>query len=193
MAPPECADAKPVAVRRSQRSLVARRGRRARGRAFPRSRLGIGAARLSALARACATRRRAAFSGWARRPRGPRLAQHAGIRRGDVRLLVGGCRRRSRECEAASMGARVRARRLGVARSVRGWRLAGDDRPPREGQGELAHVVRLGGAVYEPLVAGSAPPTLAACARDDPAWLFYTSGTTGRPKGVEITQAISSR
>jgi long-chain acyl-CoA synthetase len=33
---------------------------------------------------------------------------------------------------------------------------------------------------------GAAP---AAVAADDPAWLFYTSGTTGRPKGVEITHA----
>lgn len=34
---------------------------------------------------------------------------------------------------------------------------------------------------------GPALPEVAACGGDDTAWLFYTSGTTGRPKGVMIT------
>lgn len=42
----------------------------------------------------------------------------------------------------------------------------------------------------EPPPAPAATTVLPPCERseDDPAWLFYTSGTTGRPKGVTLTQ-----
>ena len=51
----------------------------------------------------------------------------------------------------------------------------------------LEHLVRTGDeAAWSALLAG-APLPLADCAPDDPAWLFYTSGTTGRPKGATLT------
>jgi long-chain acyl-CoA synthetase len=43
-----------------------------------------------------------------------------------------------------------------------------------------------GSAAYEAALA-AAPIPAAACAPTDLAWLFYTSGTTGRPKGVMLT------
>ncbi|MBK9115747.1 MAG: AMP-binding protein [Betaproteobacteria bacterium] len=53
----------------------------------------------------------------------------------------------------------------------------------------LARVVAWGDAEYRSLVARPPEGDPVAVAPDAPAWLFYTSGTTGRPKGVEITHA----
>jgi long-chain acyl-CoA synthetase len=48
-------------------------------------------------------------------------------------------------------------------------------------------VIVAGGDEYRRLCATDAEPAVADAAPDDLAWLFYTSGTTGRPKGVMIT------
>ena len=50
---------------------------------------------------------------------------------------------------------------------------------------KTVRVIRTG-PDYEALFAPG-PAPLAETAGDDPAWLFYTSGTTGRPKGATLT------
>jgi long-chain acyl-CoA synthetase len=51
----------------------------------------------------------------------------------------------------------------------------------------LGHVIEVGSRDYLALARDGTPVGLHETQADDTAWLFYTSGTTGRPKGVMIT------
>ncbi|HZP92329.1 MAG TPA: AMP-binding protein [Burkholderiales bacterium] len=59
--------------------------------------------------------------------------------------------------------------------------------PLRDGVATLQRVIEVGSPEYRDLVSRDGETAPHPVAPDEAAWLFYTSGTTGRPKGVMIT------
>jgi len=64
--------------------------------------------------------------------------------------------------------------------------LADEIAPETAGLTELKELVPIGGPTWRQLLSGD-PATLAEAPPEALAWLFYTSGTTGRPKGAMLT------
>ena len=56
----------------------------------------------------------------------------------------------------------------------------------------LEHLIGFGSAEYEELFTAD-PMKGWPCRGNDLAWLFYTSGTTGRPKGAMLTHRVLGR
>lgn len=50
----------------------------------------------------------------------------------------------------------------------------------------VRNIIEIGSRDYEALIGGDVP-SIVPLSPDDLAWIFYTSGTTGRPKGAMIT------
>ena len=59
----------------------------------------------------------------------------------------------------------------------------------RHAPNSLERLIAIGGAQYQRLLA-SDPAAVVPRGGDDLAWLFYTSGTTGRPKGAMLTHQV---
>jgi long-chain acyl-CoA synthetase len=53
----------------------------------------------------------------------------------------------------------------------------------------LQHLITIGSRDYDALFAAD-PIAVSPCSGNDLAWLFYTSGTTGRPKGAMLTHRV---
>ena len=113
-----------------------------------------------------------------RRARRAHFAQCDRICGSDVRLLVGGSRRRAGQCEAACAGARVHPRRQRRALGLRRCRMAGGDRRGRRrcACARAGRPARRSRVHATPGRAARDAPAIATAG--DPAWLFYTSGTT---------------
>jgi long-chain acyl-CoA synthetase len=95
---------------------------------------------------------------------------------------------------AVPANAKLHGRELGYIMQHSGARvcfasagLDGDIAP--HAPASLEHLITIGSRDYDALF-GADPIAAWPCRGDDLAWLFYTSGTTGRPKGAMLTHRV---
>jgi len=92
---------------------------------------------------------------------------------------------------AVPANAKLHGRELGYIREHSGARVCfasseTADQIATHAPSTLEHLITVGNAKYDALFTAD-PIEIWPCASDDLAWLFYTSGTTGRPKGAMLT------
>ncbi len=95
---------------------------------------------------------------------------------------------------AVPANAKLHGRELGYILQHSGARVcfAGEDLEAEiapHAPATLEHLITIGSAKYDALFTAD-PIAVAPCRGDDLAWLFYTSGTTGRPKGAMLTHRV---
>ena len=106
------------------------------------------------------------------------------LSRSALRHLARGARRGAGQRQAARRRARLHPGAIRRARLLRVKGIDGEIAP--HAPKTLEHLIAVGGGDYDALFAAD-PVALVPRAPDDLAWLFYTSGTTGRPKGAMLT------